>query len=244
MKPMIDINSDMGEIQKLLDDGTYAAMLPYVTSINIACGGHAGNDDMMTAMVLMAKEYNVNIGAHPSYPDRKHFGRRTMAMTPAEIAETVAEQILILQNIADKNGCALSYVKPHGALYNTAVNDPGVAVAIGAGVQSVNEHLPLVGLAEVNMLTVWKKMGLKLIGEGFADRTYESDGSLRSRELDDALITDPEKAAHQAVHMAKNETFIAIDGNELNIKVNTICIHSDTPNAVAISKAVHTALFV
>ena len=243
MKPMIDINSDMGEIQGLLDDDTYAAMLPYVTSINIACGGHAGNDDMMTAMVLMAKEYNINIGAHPSYPDRKHFGRRTMAMTPAEIAETVAEQILRLQNIADKNGCALSYVKPHGALYNTAVNDPGVAVAIGAGVQSVNEHLPLVGLAEANMLTVWKKMGLESIGEGFADRTYESDGSLRSREFDDALITDPEKAAQQAVHLAKNETFTAVDGNEVNIKVNTICIHSDTPNAAEISIAVHTALF-
>ena len=90
MKPMIDINSDMGEIQGLLDDDTYAAMLPYVTSINIACGGHAGNDDMMTAMVLMAKKYNVNSGAHPSYPDRKHFGRRAMAMTPAEISETVA----------------------------------------------------------------------------------------------------------------------------------------------------------
>jgi len=243
MKPMIDINSDMGEIQKLLNDGTYAAILPYVTSINIACGGHAGNDDMMTAMVLMAKEYNVNIGAHPSYPDREYFGRRAMAMTPAEISETVAKQILRLQNIADKNGCALFHVKPHGALYNTAVNDPGVAAAIGAGVQSVNKHLPLVGLAEVNMLTVWKKMGLESIGEGFADRTYESDGTLRSRELDDALITDPEKAAHQAVHMAKNETFIAVDGTELNIKVNTICIHSDTPNAVAISKAVHTALF-
>ena len=243
MKPMIDINSDMGEIQKLLDDGTYAAMLPYVTSINIACGGHAGNDDMMTAMVLIAKEHDVNIGAHPSYPDREHFGRRAMAMIPAEISETVAEQILCLQNIADKNGCALSHVKPHGALYNTAVNDPGVAAAIGAGVQSVNEHLPLVGLAEINMLTVWKKMGLESIGEGFADRTYESDGSLRSREFDDALITDPEKAAHQAVHLAKNETFTAVDGNEVNIKVNTICIHSDTPNAVVISKAVHTALF-
>lgn len=239
---MIDINSDMGEIQKLLDDGTYAEMLPYVTSINIACGAHAGNDDIMTAMVLMAKEHGVNIGAHPSYPDREYFGRRAMAMTPAEISETVAKQILRLQNIADKNGCALFHVKPHGALYNTAVNDPGVAAAIGAGVQSVNKHLPLVGLAEVNMLTVWKKMGLKSIGEGFADRTYESDGTLRSRELDDALITDPEKAAHQAVHMARNETFISVDGNELNIKVNTICIHSDTPNAVAISKAVHTAL--
>ena len=244
MKPMIDINSDMGEIQELLDNGIYAAMLPYVTSINIACGGHAGNDDMMTAMVLMAKEHGINIGAHPSYPDREYFGRRSMAMTPAEISETVAEQILRLQNIADKNGCALAHVKPHGALYNTAVNDPGVAVAIGAGVQSVNEHLPLVGLAEANLLTVWKKMGLESIGEGFADRTYEGDGSLRSREFDDALITDPEKAAQQAVHMAKNETFIAVDGNELNIKVNTICIHSDTPNAVAISKAVHTALFV
>ena len=243
MKPIIDINSDMGEIQELLDDGTYAAMLPYVTSINIACGGHAGDDDMMAAMVLLAKEHGVNIGAHPSYPDRQHFGRRAMVMTSAEIAETVAEQILRLQNIADKNGCALSYVKPHGALYNTAVNDPGVAVAIGAGVQSVNEHLPLVGLSETNMLTVWKKMGLESIGEGFADRTYESDGTLRSREFDDALITDPEKAAQQAVHLAKNETFTAVDGNEVNIKVNTICIHSDTPNAAEISIAVHTALF-
>ncbi len=243
MKPMIDINSDMGEIQGLLDNGIYAAMLPYVTSINIACGGHAGDDEMMTAMVLLAKEHGINIGAHPSYPDREHFGRRAMIMTSAGIAETVAEQILRLQNIADKNGCALSHVKPHGALYNSAVNNPGVAAAIGAGVQSVNEHLPLVGLAEVNMLTVWKKMGLESIGEGFADRTYESDLSLRNSEFNDSLITDPEKAAQQAVHIAKNETFTAVDGNELNIKVNTICVHSDTPNAAAISRAVHTALF-
>ncbi|MBU35937.1 MAG: histidine kinase [Candidatus Marinimicrobia bacterium] len=242
MKPIIDINSDMGEIQKLLDDGTYAAMLPYVTSINIACGGHAGDDDMMADMVLLANEHGVNIGAHPSYPDREHFGRRAMVMTSAEIAETVAEQILRLQNIADKNGCALTHVKPHGALYNTAVHDAGVAAAIGEGVQSFNEHLPLVGLADANMLTIWKKMGLESIVEGFADRTYESDGSLRSREFDDALITDPEKAAQQAVNLAKNETFSAADGTELNISANTICIHSDTPHAVEISKTVYSAL--
>ncbi len=239
---MIDINSDMGEIQQLLDDGTYTAMMPYVTSINVACGGHAGDDEIMEAMVTLAKEHGVHIGAHPSYPDKDNFGRKKMDLDSTNIVDTVAEQIVRLQNIAEKHGCLLTHVKPHGALYNTASHVEEVAAAMGDGVKKINEDLKLVGLAGSKMLNVWKKMGLETLGEGFADRTYENDGTLRSREFDDALITAPEKAAYQAGNMAFNQKCTAIDGTELNIVVKTICIHSDTPNALEISKAVYSKL--
>ena len=242
MKSIIDINSDMGELKHLLDDSTYAEMMQYITSINVACGGHAGDDDMMLAMVMMAKEWGINIGAHPSYPDKENFGRIKIDMTSAAISETIAEQITRLNEIASNNSSLLTHVKPHGALYNKAVNDEEIAAAIGTGVKYVDEELKLVGLAGSKMLAVWQGMGFDIMGEGFADRTYECNGTLRSRKFDDALITDPGIAAEQAECMARNENFTAVDGTALNITVQTICVHSDTPNAVEIAHAVHTAL--
>ena len=186
MKSVIDINSDMGELKHLLDDSTYAEMMQYITSINVACGGHAGDDDMMLAMVMMAKEWGINIGAHPSYPDKENFGRIKIDMSSAAISETIAEQITCLKEIASNNGSLLTHVKPHGALYNKAVNDEEIAAAIGTGVKYVDEELKLVGLAGSKMLAVWQGMGFDIMGEGFADRTYEYNGTLRSRKFDDA----------------------------------------------------------
>lgn len=243
MNPVIEINSDMGEMQNLLVDGTYAAIMPYVTSVNIACGGHAGDDKMMQKMVVLAANENVNIGAHPSYPDEENFGRIEMDLKPEDISEIVAEQVSRLSNIAKNNGCFLNHVKPHGALYNKAVFEKETAAAIGSGVKEVDNKLILVGLAQSNMLTVWEEMGFATFGEGFADRTYESDGTLRSREFDNALITDPEQAAVQAVQMANEEKITTVDNSTINLAVQTICIHSDTPNAVEIAKAVHIALY-
>ena len=241
MKSVIDINSDMGELKHLLDDSTYAEMMQYITSINVACG-HAGDDDMMLAMVMMAKEWGINIGAHPSYPDKENFGRIKIDISSAAISETIAEQITCLKEIASNNGSLLTHVKPHGALYNKAVNDEEIAAAIGTGVKYVDEELKLFGLAGSNMLAVWQGMGFDIMGEGFADRTYEYNGTLRSRKFDDALITDPGIAAEQAESMARNENFTAVDGTALNIAVQTICVHSDTPNAVKIARAVYAAL--
>ena len=242
MKSLIDINSDMGELKHLLDDSTYAEMMQYITSINVACGGHAGDDDMMLEMVMMALERGIKIGAHPSYPDKENFGRIKIDMTSAAISETIAEQITRLKEIASNNGSLLTHVKPHGALYNKAVNNEEIAVAIGTGVKYVDEELKLVGLAGSKMLAVWQGMGFDIMGEGFADRTYERNGSLRNRNLDHALITSPQKAADQARLIIERNKVIAFDGSEVSIEAQTICIHSDTPNAVAIAEEVSTSI--
>ena len=234
---MMDINSDMGEINRLLDDGTYEKLMNYVTSINVACGGHAGDETMMAAMVALAKEKGVNVGAHPSYPDKENFGRIDMDMDQNELLDSVRDQIQLLVDIGAENGVELTHVKPHGALYNRAVNDEGVAQTIGKAIMQVNPSLKVMGLAGSNMLTVFKTLGLEPVGEAFADRSYESDGTLRNRKYDDALITDPDKAAFQAKNMVEG-TVISFEGKAIEMNAQTICIHSDTPNAVAIAEAV------
>ncbi len=234
---MMDINSDMGEINRLLDDGTYEKLMNYVTSINVACGGHAGDETMMAAMVALAKDKGVNVGAHPSYPDKENFGRIDMDMDQNELLDSVRDQIQLLVDIGAENGVELTHVKPHGALYNRAVNDEGVTKTIGKAIMQVNPSLKVMGLAGSKMLTVFKALGLEPVGEAFADRSYESDGTLRNRKYDDALITDPDKAAFQAKNMVEG-TVISFEGKVIEMNAQTICIHSDTPNAVAIAEAV------
>lgn len=234
---MMDINSDMGEINRLLDDGTYEKLMNYVTSINVACGGHAGDETMMAAMVALTKDKGVNVGAHPSYPDKENFGRIDMDMDQNELLDSVRDQIQLLVDIGAENGVELTHVKPHGALYNRAVNDEGVAQTIGEAIMQVNPSLKVMGLAGSKMLTVFKALGLEPVGEAFADRSYESDGTLRNRKYDDALITDPDKAAFQAKNMVEG-TVISFEGKAIEMNAQTICIHSDTPNAVAIAEAV------
>ena len=234
---MMDINSDMGEINRLLDDGTYEKLMNYVTSINVACGGHAGDETMMAAMVDLAKDKGVNVGAHPSYPDKENFGRIDIDMDQNELLDSVRDQIQLLVDIGAENGVELTHVKPHGALYNRAVNDEGVAQTIGKAIMQVDPSLKVMGLAGSKMLTVFKTLGLEPVGEAFADRSYESDGTLRNRKYDDALITDPDKAAFQAKNMVEG-TVISFEGKVIEMNAQTICIHSDTPNAVAIAEAV------
>ena len=234
---MMDINSDMGEINRLLDDGTYEKLMEYVTSINVACGGHAGDETMMAAMVVLAKEKGVNVGAHPSYPDRENFGRNDMNMDANELLDSVRDQIQLLVDIGTNNGVNLSHVKAHGALYNRAVIDEDIAQTIGEAIIQVDPLLKVMGLAGSKMLSVFDSLGLDTMAEAFADRSYESDGTLRNRKYDDALITDPNKAALQAKNMVES-TVISFEGKAIEMNAQTICIHSDTPNAVAIAEAV------
>ena len=223
----IDLNCDMGE----LDDAAHeAALMEYVTSANIACGGHAGDDATMERTAHLAIERGVRIGAHPGYPDRANFGRIEITMSPKEIAQTVFDQIERLDAIVRRAGAAIVHVKPHGALYNVAVRNTEVARAIGDGVARWHPATVVFGLAGSPMLDVWRGMGLSTAGEGFADRRYEPDGTLRNRKYPDALITDPAQAAAQAVELARS-------GN-----TQTICVHGDTPGAVAILKACREAL--
>ena len=233
----MDINSDMGELNRLLADRTYEKLMDHVTSINVACGGHAGDEAMMTVMVLMAKEIGVNVGAHPGYPDKENFGRINMDMDGNQLLVSVRDQIQLLVDIGVDNGLELTHVKPHGALYNRAVNDEEVAQSIGEAIIQVNPALKVMGLAGSQMLTVFDALGLDTMAEAFVDRTYESDGTLRDRKFDDALITNPEKATRLAKMMMEGKA-IAVDGSEVPIDAQTLCIHSDTPNAVAIARAV------
>jgi 5-oxoprolinase (ATP-hydrolysing) subunit A len=224
---MIDINCDMGE----MEDAQYeAALMEHITSANIACGGHAGDEAIMERTARLALARGVRIGAHPGYPDRANFGRIEMAMKPEEIAQTVHEQIDRLDAVVRRLGGEIAYVKPHGALYNVAVHNADVARAIGRGVAAWNPGTVVFGLAGSPMLDVWREMGLNVAGEVFADRRYEPDGTLRSRKFPDALITDPQAAAAQAVRLAQA-------GN-----AQTLCVHSDTPGSVAILKACQEAL--
>jgi len=224
---MIDLNCDMGELP---DAQHEAALMEHITSANIACGGHAGDDHTMERTVRLALDRGVRIGAHPGYPDPANFGRIEIAMRPAEIAATVHQQIARLELIVHRLGGTIVHVKPHGALYNVAVKNAEVARAIADGVARWNPRTIVFGLAGSAMLTIWRDMGLTVWGEAFADRRYEPDGTLRSRKFPDALITDPAEAAAQAARLAA-------EGN-----ARTICVHGDTPGAVEILKACRAAL--
>ena len=235
---MIDVNSDVGEFTHLLEDGTYYQLMDYITSINIACGGHAGDYNLMKAMIRMGIEKNVNIGAHPGYPDKENFGRKIMVMNPPDIMDTIMKQIENLFEIATAEKTELQHVKPHGALYNQAAKSSTIARAIGLAVMRIDPQLTIVGLSDSIMIDTWRDMGLIVAGEAFADRTYETDGSLRDRKFSNALITNPVQAAKQTMMIIKKGGVISADGNTISINAQTICIHSDTPNALAIAKAV------
>ena len=233
----MDINSDVGELNNLLADNTYEKLMDHVNSVNIACGGHAGGETMMEAMINIAIIKNVNIGAHPSYPDKENFGRIEMDIDSNELLDIVRDQVQLLVDIAENNDGHVSHVKPHGALYNKAAINEEIAQSIGEAIIQVDPSLKVMGLAGSTMITCFDELGLETIGEAFADRTYENDGNLRHRKHEDALITDPIKAANQAKNLS-NGFVVSIDGSKIDINAQTICIHSDTPNALTIASAV------
>ena len=233
----MDINSDVGELNNLLADNTYEKLMDHVNSVNIACGGHAGGETMMEAMINIAIIKNVNIGAHPSYPDKENFGRIEMDIDSNELLDIVRDQVQLLVDIAENNDGHVSHVKPHGALYNKAAINEEIAQSIGEAIIQVDPSLKATGLAGSTMITCFDELGLETIGEAFADRTYENDGTLRHRKHEDALITDPIKAANQAKNLS-NGFVVSIDGSKIDINAQTICIHSDTPNALTIASAV------
>ena len=223
----VDLNCDTGELE---DARHEAALMQYVTSANIACGGHAGDEASMERTARLAIARGVRIGAHPGYPDRANFGRIAIPMPAVEIEGTVRRQIERLDAVVRSLGGRIVHVKPHGALYNAAVRNTEVARAIAGGVAAWDPRVTLFGLAGSAMLDVWREMGLAVAAEAFADRRYEPDGTLRPRQFADALITDPREAARQALRFAR-------EGN-----VQTICVHGDTPGAVDILKACREAL--
>ncbi len=238
----IDLNCDMGELPDAIADGTQEALMPSLTSVNIACGGHAGDKATMQATVEQALRWKLALGAHPGYPDRANFGRLDSSLPLNLIADSIEEQIRSLAEIAMSHGARLTHVKPHGALYNQATHNRELAQAIAQGVNRWSNSVTLVGLAGSPMLDVFREAGFEVAAEAFADRRYESNGTLRSRKHSDALIHDPEEAAQQALSIVDRGVVRAHDGTEVAVNAQTLCIHGDTPGAVRIATAVARTL--
>jgi len=238
----IDLNCDMGEMPTAISDGTQESLMPFLTSVNIACGGHAGDFRTMKTTVEQALRWRLAVGAHPGYPDRANFGRLEMKLLPERIVDSVFEQVRALAEVAAGCGAEVKHVKPHGALYNQAVRDRDLAQAIAEGVARWSRDVTLVGLAGSPMLDVFREKGFRVAAEAFADRRYEADGSLRSRKFNDALICDPREAGQQALHIVERGAVVAHDGTEIVVNAQTVCIHGDTPGAPQIAAAVAETL--
>lgn len=239
----IDLNCDMGESFGAWRMGSDAALMDYVSSINVACGFHAGDASTMRQTVKTAIEKNVHIGAHPGFPDLQGFGRREMKMSSEEIYDIVLYQISALKGICQASGARLHHVKPHGALYNQAAKDARMAQAIVRAVRAVDESLIFYGLSGSFLISEAEKAGLKTASEVFADRTYQTDGNLTARNAPGALIEDTERAVGQILQMIQTQTVTAAGGEKIPIKAETVCLHGDGEHALEFAEAVRAALF-
>lgn len=238
----VDLNSDLGEGFGVWALGDDERMLEVVTSANLACGFHAGDPSIMRRTCALAAERGVSIGAQVSYPDRQGFGRRFVDMAPDELADAITYQIGALDAFARAAGSRVTYVKPHGALYNAVVHHSVQAQAIVDGVRRVDASLVLLGLPGSQLLIAGAAAGLLTRGEAFADRAYEADGTLVSRRESGAVINDVTVAAERAVRMAMHGTVMAIDGSTVPVGCESICVHGDTPHAVEMALAIRRAL--
>jgi len=230
------LNADVGEG---MDD---RELLPYVTSVNVACGLHAGDPAVMDETVALALAQGVRVGAHPGYPDRENFGRAVVKMPADAIEKLVLYQISALDGFVRSRGGTITHVKPHGALYHCGAEFPDVARAIAEGARRFRGSLVLVGAAGSMLIEAGRDAGLPVAEEAFADRRYLSDGTLVPRGRDGALLTDPEEAAEQAVSLARDGVAVASDGSAVRVRADTICLHGDTPGAARIARRVHERL--
>ena len=217
-------------------------IMPFITSANIACGFHAGDDITMNKTILLAKKYGVAVGAHPSFFDRENFGRTEMKLTVEEVYELVQKQLKILRSIAAQHDRVLQHVKPHGALYNMSAKDVTIAQTIALAIKDYDARLVLFGLSESHSIKEARKLGLQTKSEVFADRTYADDGSLTPRSQPNALIQDTKKAVEQALQMIHKKTVTAVSGKIIPVVAETICIHGDGVHAVEFAKAINEAL--
>lgn len=233
----MDLNSDLGE-----GAGFDTDMLAIVTSASVACGFHAGSAESMRSTVREAARLGVAIGAHPGYHDRDGFGRRPLDVSPAQIEAEVIYQIGALQGICAAEGTSVRYVKPHGALYNRCAVDADAARAVVRGVRAMGSALPLLALAGSELARQGERAGLRVFAEAFADRGYAADGTLLPRDSSGAVITDPAEAAERALRIATEGVLVAHDGSLLRIQADSICVHGDTPGALAIAAAIRECL--
>ncbi|MGC4032351.1 MAG: 5-oxoprolinase subunit PxpA [Tepidisphaeraceae bacterium] len=226
--PVIDLNCDLGE-----GFSADAALMPLVSSVNIACGGHAGDDETMRAAVALAKQNGVNIGAHPGYEDRENFGRVFFNRPLTEVVDSIASQIRCLVDIAAEQGLRLTHVKPHGALYHAAGSDALLARRMCEVVRNIDPKLAIVCPAIGLLGEAARQLKLRVIGEGFVDRRYRSDGTLVPRSHAAATLHDPDEAAEQAIGIILNARVTPIDGPPIRLEAQTLCVHGDGDQALA-----------
>jgi UPF0271 protein len=238
----IDLNSDVGESFGRWTLGDDVAMFGSVSSANVACGFHAGDPTVIRRTCRNAAEAGVVIGAHVGYRDLAGFGRRFLDVSPVELADDVVYQIGALQALASAEGTRVQYVKPHGGLYNAIVSHTAQAQAVVDAVKSVDPGLPIMGLPGSEVLRLTEEAGLRAVSEAFADRAYNPDGTLVSRSQQAAVLHDPAEVAEHVLRMATEGSVRAIDGSILKIRAESICVHGDSPGAVAMATAVKSAL--
>jgi len=242
MALVVDLNCDMGESFGAWRMGCDEKLMDYVSSINIACGFHAGDPCVIRRTVELAVRKSVAIGAHPSFPDLQGFGRREMKMSEQEIFDIVLYQVSALKGICEAFGGKLHHVKPHGALYNQAAKNPSVARAIAEAVKAIDSSLVFYGLSGSCLVAEASKIGLRTASEVFADRTYQPDGTLTPRHFQNALIKNTAEAIKQVLQMVKTQTVTATNGEVISLTAETICIHGDGENALELAIAINSEL--
>lgn len=238
----IDLNCDMGESFGAWKMGHDSELMNYVSSVNIACGFHAGDPSVMRKTVEIAVKKGVAIGAHPGFPDLQGFGRREMNFSTQDIFDIVLYQVSALKGICEAHGAKLHHVKPHGALYNQAAKDAESAASIAAAVKKIDKNLIYYGLSGSFLISEAGKIGLRTVSEVFADRTYKSDGSLTPRSEKNALINDAEIAVGQILQMIETQTVSAANGETVPLKAETICLHGDGENALEFAEKIYKNL--
>ena len=238
----VDLNCDMGESFGAWTMGSDAALLPFITSANIACGFHAGDPAVMKRTVRAALQHNVAIGAHPGLPDLVGFGRRDMALSPEEAFDLTVYQLGALAAVARAEGGQLHHLKPHGALYNMAATSAALAEAIAEAVYKVQPELTLYGLAGSELTRAGEKLGLRTAHEVFADRTYQANGTLTPRRQPDALITDADAALAQVLRLVQEGRVRSQQGPDVALRADTVCLHGDGAHALAFAQRLHQEL--
>ena len=240
----IDINCDMGESYGNFTVGNDDAVFPYITSCNIACGYHGGDPGTIQRTIESAIQFGVRIGAHPSYPDLVGFGRRKLSMSRTDLATAVKYQVSAVKGMTESSGGILSYVKPHGALYNTIAEDQEEAWVVYSAIKEIDPGLIVMGLAGSHCRDIAGNLGLRFIAEAFADRRYTEMGTLMGRNSPGAVLTNPNEATAQVISIILTEQITISADSKINIKADSICIHGDNPNAIEILKAIDKALEV
>jgi UPF0271 protein len=238
----IDLNCDLGESFGAYKIGHDELVIPFVTSVNVACGFHGGDPSVIRSTVEMAKKHGVAVGAHPGYPDLLGFGRRNMIMHPDEVYSMVIYQIGAVRAFTDLYNIPLQHVKPHGALNNMAAVDLDLARVIARAIYDYDKDLILLAVAGSQLARAGEEIGLQVANEVFADRAYEPDGTLRNRKYPDALIHDPVEAANRVLQMVKENTIVAIDGTRIPVRPDSVCLHGDGLTAVKLAETLRKEL--